>query len=103
MSKKTIYLSGAISNDRSHAKKFKAAQEKLEAKGYKVINPVEHVEKERGKKWLDYLIDCLCLIINEKPDIIYLMKGWDRSAGAQIERLVFLKLEKKIMTEREDG
>ena len=84
MNKKTIYLSGAISNDRSHVKKFKATQEKLEAKGYKVINPVEHVEKERGKKWLDYLIDCLCLIINEKPDIIYLLKD---GIGLSVHRL----------------
>ena len=100
---KKVYISGAISTDRNHRSKFKAAQKRLEEKGYIVLNPVELIQKEKDKTWLEYLIDCLELIKRENPGSIYLLKNYMQSSGAQIERLTFKKLGKKIMSEREDA
>jgi len=102
-----IYLSGAITSDRKYKEKFAAAQERLEKRGYEVINPVEAVEPKPGKTWLRYLVECLEVIEREKPDLIYLLKGWDQSNGSKIEREVFVywgfqKKKNMILCERED-
>jgi predicted mannosyl-3-phosphoglycerate phosphatase (HAD superfamily) len=99
---KIIYLSGAITADKKYKDKFNSVAIKLKERGYKVINPAEEVKYEIKKSWISYVIECLELIKKENPDTIYLMKTWKRSVGAQIERLVFLQLEKKIIDERED-
>ena len=98
-----IYISGSITNDKKYKARFNTAEKKLVAKGHEVINPAVYIEKEKNKVWLDYMIDALCVIKNENPDAIYLLKGWQISDGANIERIVFRHDGKKIMTEREDG
>lgn len=102
-----IYLSGAISKDRNYKDKFAAAQNRLEKRGYKVINPTKDVRRERGKSWIQYLKECIELLDKEKPDKIYLLKGWMKSRGATIEREIFLywgeqKGKNLVMAESED-
>ena len=94
-----IYISGPVSNDKNHKKKFLKKQKELEREGYQVINPVVKVKEVNGKTWLRYLIECLELIEKEQPEEAYMLMDWESSDGARIERLVMLHNEKLVIEE----
>lgn len=81
---KKIYISGPISgydiNDRKDA--FAKAQEVLELCGYEVRNPFDNgldreaFTHEHMRADLKMLLDC---------DEILMLKGWNRSAGCNVE------------------
>ena len=95
-----IYISGPISNSQDFRERFSRVEKIL--LGYHVINPTKEIEECAGKDWLTYLIECIHLIEKEKPDIIYLLEGWEKSFGARIEKLIFEKLGKIIEYENKD-
>lgn len=75
-----IYISGGITNVPDYMEKFKAAEEKLTAQGYDVVNPTkcnvflpemtyeEHME-------IDMKLLTMC-------SSIYMLEGWEKSNGA---------------------
>lgn len=79
-----VYLSGVITGDNNYKSKFKRAEDYLKERGLEVINPAELNEGVEGYEWQDYmkadikaLLDC---------DAIFLIKGYESSKGALIEK-----------------
>ena len=101
--KKVIYVSGKITGTSDYTDRFSAAEDRLIAEGYEVLNPV------RTGKWLErYLAP-------EKPtwvqdmkaavaammeaDYIYMMRGWNQSKGARLEHFLARALNYNIIYE----
>lgn len=84
MSKKRIYISGAIAHlpleERRAA--FNRAAEDFRARGYDVFNPFENglsqdaPWREHMRRDIRALTDC---------DIIFMLRGWEMSKGAKLE------------------
>lgn len=47
-----------------------------------VYNPADY--EKPGKKWAEYMYDCLDSIITDRPDI-YALKGWENGVGTLLE------------------
>ena len=98
MSKDVIYLSGTVSS-RPYAEAVEAfakAEAEMEARGWcLVINPTKLCEAHWS--WLRCMAVCLfCLI---PCDAIYMMKGWEKSRGARIERQMAKIMFKRVLYE----
>jgi hypothetical protein len=67
---------------------FRAAQLKLEAQGFNVLNPVECIEPiVESTQCQRKQIMLLC-----KSDFIYIMPGWEKSDSATLLRSLAIKL-----------
>ena len=87
LKKKSVYLSGSISNGgtkESTFERFNEAAARLRAEGRTVHNPAEWEQKE-NRPWEWYLGRDLMLILNERPTL-YMLKGWEVSQGARLEK-----------------
>ncbi len=86
-----VYISGPMTGVKDYNRQaFKAAEEKIKAMGYEVVNPCKLDHSGNGK-WEEYmrtdikaLMDC---------DAIYMLKGWEDSNGAIIELKLALDLK----------
>lgn len=91
--KLSIYIAGPMAGDPDHHTKFMAAEAALMMKGWIVINPDCLPEGlERG----DYMPICLAMI--QAADTVVMLKGWEDSKGACIERAFAAYNGKKIYT-----
>lgn len=85
MKKYKIYISGQITGlpKEEYTALFNDAEEKLHAKGYRVINPLRNglADNERWQEQMKadirLLLDC---------DAIYMLPNWECSRGATLER-----------------
>ena len=77
-----VYLSGAISSCYdTYEQTFASRQLDLERDGYIVINPAllpKGLDSDR------YMPICLAMI--DACDTVYMMRGWEDSMGARLER-----------------
>ncbi len=110
--KKTIYLSGKISDNtlagvKRNLKKFFVVEKRLKKKGYDVFNPADHEDasthsilgREDGT-WEHYLSFDVIWIVTRRP-MMYMMKGWEKSRGARLEHAVARRLNLFILYEEE--
>lgn len=66
---KTLYLSGAISNDSDYKEKFEHWEGKLKQAGYKVFNPVKQVEYIQSKATRELSHeDCMLVCLQAMSD-----------------------------------
>lgn len=75
-----IYIAGSITNNKDYIKQFKDAENKLKGAGYEVINPV----KPEGKDYKWYINEGLKQLM--ECDAVYMLKNWQQSKGACLER-----------------
>ncbi len=95
--KKKIYISGPITGVENYEKAFEAAAEQLKEE-YNVVNPVkvnDLVDFELS--YSEYMMIDLALL--GLCDYIYMLKGWEHSNGAMLERLYAEKMKIKVLYE----
>ena len=102
-----IYIAGPMSGfDNFNFPAFFAADEYLKKFGHEVFNPAQKDIDEWGdletiKKKANYR-DCMRKDLNcilDWAEAIYLLKGWEQSRGAQIEKALAEVLNLEIMYE----
>ena len=79
---KRIYISGAMASRMDSYKEiFDKAQKDLESLGAIVINPAVIPRGLDNDKYMP-----ICLAMVDAADMIYMLKGWESSRGALIEK-----------------
>lgn len=98
-----IYISGRITGNKNWKKEFNQAEKYLSARySYKVVNPVgiakfvEHLYSYPS--YNDYMRnDIQHLMLCDK---IYMLRGWQKSKGARLERKIAKAFGMKIIYQR---
>lgn len=81
---KKIYISGAITGTDDYMERFGEAQKLLEAKGYDVINPARINDLlPKNTTYEQYMSISITLL--DMCSSIYMLKGWEKSIGANRE------------------
>lgn len=83
---KRIYISGAITGTTDYMERFAAAEQKLTAEGYSVVNPAKvNAMMPEDMTWDEYMKMSATML--QLCDSIYMLKGWQESRGAKLENL----------------
>ena len=78
-----IYISGPMTGDENYKSRFLKAEEELREKGHDVINPARVDALLHNASYEDYMkVDMFLL---DMCDTIYMLKGWEKSCGANRE------------------
>lgn len=98
--KKKLYIAGKVTGRDFEAAEKQFWNKQIElSKNYRVVNPIKTVwlATMQDKSWeatmqflIPHLVEC---------DILYLMKGWQGSKGAELERDIMKSLGKEIIYE----
>ena len=86
-----IYIAGKITGEENYRQKFKAAQDELEARGYRAMNPAI---LPPGFAYEDYMHICFAMI--DVCDAVYFLADWRDSPGATREHEYASRLGKVI-------
>ena len=104
--KKTAYISGKITGTTDYENRFTNAEKKLKGMRYNVVNPLRRTAHLVGKhktmglpspEWSDYMKECLQALLF--CDTIYMLRGWEDSKDAKLERHVAGVLGMEILEE----
>ena len=93
-----IYISGAITNNPNAKSQFDKAKETLLElnKAYYPISPMD-LPHQHDQQWSSYMREDIKAMMNCQG--IYLIKGWEKSQGAQLEFQLAQTLNFKIIYE----
>ncbi len=99
---KRVFISGGITGVSDYMERFRAAEEQLKRKGYKVINPtvVSKYLLDADADWNDFMVVTQAFL--DICDSIYMLCGWEQSAGAALEHKRALETKKEIIYETEE-
>lgn len=78
--KMTVYISGKITGTTDYMERFAAAEKKLKAAGYQVINPARVTAQLPELTHAQYMEICLAML--RVSDAYFLLDGWISSKGA---------------------
>ena len=105
MKKKVIYVSGEITGTSDYTDRFSAAEDRLIAEGYEVLNPVRtgkwlerYLEPEKPT-WVQYMKYAIAAMM--EADCIYMLRGWNQSSGAWLEHFLARVLKYNIIYEEQ--
>ena len=97
---KRVYISGAMTGVQNYQESFDKAENKLILEnGYKVINPAHIDDVMPNADYEDYMVVDMFLL--DMCDAIYMLKGWEKSCGANREYGYALAKGMEIMFEGE--
>lgn len=92
-----VYISGPITGVKEFKENFLKAEKDLKEKGLEVINPTSLDEKLPILTYEEYMKLDIALL--DLCGAIYMLKGWEKSCGANREYGFALAAGKKIMME----
>lgn len=96
-----IYISGGITGlpRPFYHHKFSTAEDRLKARGHKVINPVRQNEpiNTQGFSYEDNMHLCYAYI--DICDAVYMLEGWEESKGARAEHEYAINSAKEVIYE----
>lgn len=79
-----VYISGPITGTNDYMERFAAAEEKLKKDGYSVINPAKvNSMMPKDTTYEEYMRMSFTML--DMCEVIYMMKGWEKSSGANRE------------------
>ena len=88
-----VYIAGAITNNPRYKEQFETAEKRLISMNQAVINPIKNL----GFEYREYIDMGLCELM--KCDAIYLLAGYEKSKGAQLELLYAQTVGMRIIEE----
>lgn len=89
-----VYIAGRISGYDGYKEHFKREQLRLEADGHVVLNPAD---LPKGLSQEEYMRICLPML--HICEGIYMLEGWERSVGANIEHRLAVQANKLMLYE----
>ena len=90
-----IYVAGPMTGYEDHNfPAFNDAADALRTAGHEVINPADH-GLVPGAEWADYLRADIALL--STCESVYLLRGWEKSKGAQLEVAIATSLGMPII------
>ena len=93
-----IYISGAISGTTDFMERFEKAEKELTEQGYSVVNPARvNAQLPEDTTYEEYMKMCFCML--DICDNICMLKGWEKSCGANREYGYAMAKEKTIFIE----
>lgn len=102
---KLVYIAGPIANTTDFCERFKAAGLEVAQLGYQPVCPIElngideNSRKEDAENRRMYLKRDIVALI--ECDGIYLLRGWENSRGARLEKLIADGLDMFILYQDE--
>jgi hypothetical protein len=91
---KRVYIAGPMTGiEALNFPAFHAEAKRLRAAGFDVVNPAE-INPDPAAAWTDCMFEDLKAL--STCDGIVLLPGWERSDGAQIERLWAMRTGKDV-------
>ena len=98
MSKRKVYISGAITGIENYEELFNKAEEILKTNGFDVVNPVK-IEHNHDNTWNSFMrVDLKAML---DCDSIYMLSNYKSSKGANIELNLAKELDFEIIYESE--
>ncbi|HHW0480884.1 TPA: DUF4406 domain-containing protein [Escherichia coli] len=93
-----VYIAGPMSGlPNFNRAAFNHAHFHLWSKGHIVLNPARLPDGLTQAEYMD-----ICLSMLRCADAIYMLEGWEHSAGARAEKALAEKLEMEIIFQEED-
>ena len=93
-----IYISGAITGTDDYMERFAKAEKELTEQGYSVVNPAKvNAQLPEDTTYEEYMKMCFCML--DMCDSICMLKGWEKSCGANREYGYALAKDMIIMCE----
>ena len=93
-----IYISGAISGTDDYMERFAKAEKELTDNGYSVINPAKvNAQLPEDTTYEEYMK--MSILMLDMCDSVYMLKGWEKSCGANREYGYAMAKEKTIFIE----
>ena len=93
-----IYISGAITGTDDYMERFAKAEKELTEQGYSVVNPAKvNAQLPEDTTYEEYMKMCFCML--DMCEAIYMLKGLEKSCGANREYGYALAKDMIIMYE----
>lgn len=93
-----VYISGPITGTSDYMERFNKAETELQASGFSVINPAKvNAQLPEDTTYEEYMKMCFCML--DMCDNICMLKGWEKSCGANREYSYALAKDMIIMHE----
>lgn len=94
-----VYISGKITGTADYLSRFDSAEKYLEQQGYSVVNPAWiNFQMPRDTTHEQYMTVSLALL--STCDKMYMLRGWETSKGANMERDYAIRNEIPVEFER---